>query len=335
MICDRAAVDHAVSVLSAVCALAGPADFIDDSRRHLRRQGVVVAVRNHDTATLFDWLISVMSFQGIADRVAEQYIEDHGTVAFGDITAALAHGGSCEKLTAFDGFVDCGFKKGAGTCNRPVSFPTCPLPRHPLRNGRLNQTAYGLYLFLRDVAEGDFVGWVDRQVGRGRRADLRSADLEDCRRRLVDPLTAVFGVSDKVATMAMSTLLLGAGGRRRRWNVVGASMIVVDTLVHNFLHRTGVLDRLEARHGYGAGCYAPGGCADVIRLVSAYIDASTFNRAFPVDFPRFVQLAIWRYCAERELDVCNGNRIADSEPCGNRVCQLHARCDHVALHKAR
>jgi hypothetical protein len=34
----------------------------------------------------------------------------------------------------------------------PADLPMCPLTRHPLRNGRLNQTAYGLFPFICDVA---------------------------------------------------------------------------------------------------------------------------------------------------------------------------------------
>ena len=30
--------------------------------------------------------------------------------------------------------------------------------------GRLNQTAYGLFLFIRDLAGGDLVAWIDRQL---------------------------------------------------------------------------------------------------------------------------------------------------------------------------
>jgi hypothetical protein len=37
----------------------------------------------------------------------------------------------------------------------PDHFPACPLPTHDLRNGRLNQAAYSLFLFMRDVANGD------------------------------------------------------------------------------------------------------------------------------------------------------------------------------------
>jgi hypothetical protein len=34
------------------------------------------------------------------------------------------------------------------------------------------------------------------------------------------------------------------------WIEVGGSMIAIDTLVHNFLHRTGILHRFNANHLY-------------------------------------------------------------------------------------
>jgi hypothetical protein len=39
-----------------------------------------------------------------------------------------------------------------------------PAANHHLRNGRLNQLAYSLFLFVRDVADGDLVGWIDNQL---------------------------------------------------------------------------------------------------------------------------------------------------------------------------
>ena len=38
--------------------------------------------------------------------------------------------------------------------------------------------------------------------------------------------------------MALSSILLAAPKDRSRWQEAGASMVAVDTLVHNFLHRT-------------------------------------------------------------------------------------------------
>jgi hypothetical protein len=150
----------------------------------------------------------------------------------------------------------------------------------------------------------------------------------------LDPLKEVYGVSDKILMMALSVLFLGAPGRRRRWREVGGSMIAVDTLVHNFLHRTGILARFRADHPYGVACYRPGGCADIIETVAQQIDARQFNRRFPATFPRFVQHAIWRYCSQQGLDICNGNQIDDRKRCDNKQCTLYSNCDRKRLHEA-
>jgi hypothetical protein len=210
-------------------------------------------------------------------------------------------------------------------------MPGCPLPKLPLRNGRLNQGAYSLYLFIRDVADGDLVGWIDRTLADA--DDPTAPDrLARLRRSLVEPLRNIHGVSDKVLTMTLSSLLLGAGEGRPRWTEVGGAMIAIDTLIHNFLVRTGILRRLHADHPYGPGCYRPGGCADIIEEIAGRIDASRFNPEFPPTFPRFVQHAVWRYCAQNGLDVCNGNRVDDRVGCKNVYCRIYAVCDRLPVH---
>ena len=131
--------------------------------------------------------------------------------------------------------------------------------------------------------------------------------------------------------MALSAILIGAAELRPKWREVGVQLIAVDTLVHNFLARTGILRRFTASHPYGPGCYRPGGCADIIRLVASEIDARQFNRTFPTVFPRFVQLAIWRYCSQQGLDICNGNRVDDRHRCQNRHCRLYRLCYRLRL----
>jgi hypothetical protein len=202
------------------------------------------------------------------------------------------------------------------------------LPKHQLRNGRLNQTAYSLFLFIRDIADDDLVAWIDRQLAE---PDNRTDPDRITRmiESLVGPLRQIHGVSDKVLMMTLSSLLLASN--KMIWSEVGASMIAVDTLVHNFLHRTGILDRLGATHPYGAACYRANGCADIIQTVSTTIDARPFNRTFPQVFPRFVQHAIWRYCAQSHLNICNGNCIDDRQACQNRYCHLYPQCDHKPL----
>ena len=111
-------------------------------------------------------------------------------------------------------------------------------------------------------------------------------------------------------------------------------MIAIDTLVHNFLHRTGILRDLRADHAYGAGCYAPAGCAAIIERIAGQIDARRFNPAYPANFPRFVQHAIWQFCAESGLNRCNGRRIDDRARCEQTDCPAFASCARVPLKPA-
>jgi len=123
------------------------------------------------------------------------------------------------------------------------------------------------------------------------------------RQAIISPLRNVYGVSDKVLAMTLADLLLSAGQQRPQWAEVGATMVAVDSLVHNFLHRTGILRRSGVEHAYGERCYRPGGCADILARLAADIDARQFNPSFPKSFPRFVQSAVWRYCAQGGLDL--------------------------------
>jgi hypothetical protein len=308
--------DYAVDMIYAVCRLAGAPSFVNDLQAEFQQHGIAEAVDHHDTATLFDWLAAALSFQGISDRIAHDYMARHGRPTWNDIAANLTSAPPCPKLMSYWNFYDCRYHKGSGTCAEPEHLPDCPLPTHRLRNGRLNQTAYSLFLFIRDVAAGDLVGWIDAQLAE---ADEPNAPdrLARLRRALLSPLGEVYGVSDKVLSMTLSSLLLGAGRARERCAEVGGSMIAIDTLVHNFLHRTGILDRLNAGHRYGPICYEWTGCVGVLEAISQCTDARTFNPEFPTFFPRFVQHAVWRYCAQLGLNVCNGNRIDDRGSCAN------------------
>ena len=158
---------YAVQMVHATCCLAGSASYLADIRDDLRDRGIIRAVRDHDTPALFDWLIEALSFQGISDAVAAGYIAEHGSVRWSEIAEALSRNPSCPKLGGYWRFYDCRYHKGSDTCSEPGHIDACPLPRHPLRNGRLNQMAYSLFLFMRDVADDDFVGWIDSAIGCG------------------------------------------------------------------------------------------------------------------------------------------------------------------------
>jgi hypothetical protein len=331
---NDAALTHARRLILLVCHLAGTAAFIDEAGLGPEGKDLRKAIRSRNTAILFDHLVAALSYQGISDEVAKNFMDRHGLASWQVIESALRKRPSCPKLTSYWHFYDCRYNKSRFTCAEPNHLADCPLPRSWLRNGRLNQTAYSLYLFIRDIADGDLVGWIDKrmdaaasQPGPDRLARMRAA--------LIEPLREVYGVSDKVLTMALSQVLLGAPRSRRCWREVGGSMIAVDTLVHNFLHRTGILQRSEAEHPYGPACYRPNGCAEIIEIVAGEIDASQFDRRFPTTFPRFVQYAIWRYCSQQGLDICNGNQIDDRKSCENVQCALYPACDRITLNKRK
>jgi hypothetical protein len=328
-----AAIDHAVRLIHAICGLAGSATWIDDIRADLRADKVQAAIRHRDTAVVFDWLMSALSYQGIADAVAYEYMERHGRATWRDIDQKLGQGVSCPKLKSYWHFHGCRYNKTGRTCAEPEHIGGCPLPGHDLRNGHLNQAAYSLFLFIRDLADGDLIGWIEAQL-QAANSPAGPDRLPAMAAALIEPLREIYGVSDKVLAMALSSLLLGAPEKMGLWIEVGGSMIAIDTLVHNFLHRTGILARFNANHLYGAACYRPGGCADIIQAVAERIDARQFNLCFPQTFPRFVQHAIWQYCSQSGLDICNGNRIDDVRRCDNMDCRVRLMCDRVALRKA-
>jgi hypothetical protein len=322
---DRCALDHAVRLIHRVCCLAGSADFVDEIRADNRT--VRAAIERRDTPALFDWFMAAVSYQGVSDRVASGYMDQHGRASWHAIEAAFGNELSCPKLSRYWNFHGCGYHKTSRTCSEPEHIKDCPLPTNDLRNGRLNQTAYSLYLFIRDIAGDDLVRWIREQLASA--AD--TTDVSEVRNTLLDPLRNVYGVSDKVLSMALSTLLVAAPRTMGHWAEVGYGMIAIDTLVHNFLLRTGILHRFNADHLYGAACYRDGGCVDIVQIVAEQIDARQFNPRFPKTFPRFVQHAIWRYCAENGLDVCNGNRINDDMRCDNVYCRVREICDRVPL----
>lgn len=320
---------RAESLIRTVCAVAGSMSFLDEIDDEVRNAGLDRAVALADTPPIFDWLVTTFSFQGISDRVARDYINKHGAASWSAIEAGERNAHSCPKLRSYWHFEGCRYDKTSFTCAEPDHIDACPLPRPHLRNGRLNAMAYSLFYFVRDLADGDLVGWIDRQLESAKgatRAELESARQE----AVIGPLRNVYGVSDKILMMTLSTLLIGAREQRPIWYETGKAMLAVDTLVHAFLVRSGILQDCGIPHTYGA-CYGPGGCAEIIRTVAERIDARTLNPVFPKRFPRFVQNSIWRLCSESGLNLCNGNRIDDRRACQIGYCHLYRRCSRTPL----
>ena len=148
---------------------------------------------------------------------------------------------------------------------------------------------------------------------------------------LVTPLTEIPGTGPKIWSMLLADLLLAGDPARERWVAAGAAMIAVDTLVHAWLHRTGTLRRHGSEHPYGPRCLLPGGCVDVIEQIAQTLDARAFNPTFPAYFPRFVQVAIWQFCAEGGRNICNGRQIDDRYGCRKPFCPAGPNCARLPL----
>jgi hypothetical protein len=311
-------------------AAAGSPSFIQDIRKQDEPGSLGAAIENLDTPALYGHLIRAISFQGISDRAASAYIEQHGSATWIEIAYRLSPNPSCPKLRSYWHYSGCGYSKSKATCACPEHIARCPVPKLRLRSGRLNQAAFSLFLFMRDVMDGDLVNWIDGQLDSVWRVSSRRR-LGAMREALLGPLRNVYATGDKTLSMGLADLLLAAQDGRTHWHELGGSMIAVDSLVHAFLHRAGILRRFGAQHSYGAECYEPNGCAEIIERVARRIDAREFNQNFPRFFPRFVQHAIWRFCAQDGLNICNGVRIKDRARCQNIYCRLYPACDRVPI----
>jgi hypothetical protein len=320
--CRSAAMQRAISLIQRVCDMTAPRNYLVETREHLVDAGIVEAVANHDTRALYRWLMETISYQGIANRIASDYLDRHGRVQWADIESGLRSPDRCPKPATYWTFHGCGYRKSACTCAVPPRLPHCIVPALSMRNGRLAQSAAALYLFLRDVCGGDFISWID---------DHLSGSDEPNAALIIDALRHIHGVSDKVLSLALVLLLLGGRPGDALWQAAGVQLIVIDTLVHNWLHRSGILNDLDARHTYGPKCYAPNGCADIIRQAALPIDARRYGSDNPPAFPRLIQYAIWRFCAAEAFDICNGNRIDDRKPCSGAGCPIMRYCGRVAL----
>ena len=109
-------------------------------------------------------ILGLFQYQGVSDAAAGSFSETHGTATWSDLSSVLSQPCGCAKLSSYWAFSDCGFRKTAWTCAEPDLIDTCPLPIHPFRNGRLSQNAYSLFLFIRDICDGDLVAWIDARL---------------------------------------------------------------------------------------------------------------------------------------------------------------------------
>jgi hypothetical protein len=120
---NHAALDHATRLILRVCRLVGPTSVLDDARGS---DEVASAIRDRNTAVLFDWLAAALSYQGISDQVASDYMDRHGLATWQAIERDLGRAPTCPKLRGYWHFHGCQYNKSRYTCAEPDHLPGCP-----------------------------------------------------------------------------------------------------------------------------------------------------------------------------------------------------------------
>ena len=63
--------------------------FLQDVRIEVVRDGIDRAVARRDTPAVFDWLLTMFSYQGVSDQVARTYMNEHGRATWSTLSAAF------------------------------------------------------------------------------------------------------------------------------------------------------------------------------------------------------------------------------------------------------
>lgn len=271
---------------------------------------------HHKSIKLYQYLVEAFLLSGGGDQSNQGYYAKQKHKPTFNRVKQATKAAECPKLATFESLKGCGYRKGTKNCNEPAFLSTCPLPRFDMKRGALNHMAFSLYFFLRDVCRGDFYAFTNQHFRQSHSAGGSISTLLD---GFIGKISTIANVGPKLAHMALSCLFLTAypGWDYRQ---VGAHMIAVDTLVHNFLHRTGILDSYQLDHAYGPWCHTSNGCLGVIQDLANRIDCREFNPTLPANFPRFIQYHIWAYCGQSGENICNGIKCKPGKP--NSACVL-------------
>ena len=305
---------------------------ISSGTSELRKELWKTSNNNQKSRYIYKFLMQCFSFQGISDRAAITYREEHGDISFFQINNKILkyyeQPRKCSKLKDFSSYTGCGYEKSKGTCNNPRFFKNCPVPTHDLRNGKLNQMAYSLYFFIRDTCEGNLIEFINSIIHRNLTKNYTYREIVTARNELLGEFTKIFNIGNKVASMALSDLLL-SDLRKPRWNKVGRSMVAVDRLVHKFLYRTGILKQNNAIHDYGKKCDII--CTEIVIKIAEKINATKINKNYPSFYPRFIQHSIFHFCATDGLNFCNEKSVGNLKECAQTNCFYYKKCDRNKL----
>jgi hypothetical protein len=315
------AFNHSVEIVKQII-IAHQKLFVDVYLRDSPEIGAILQQMihgkpQHKPIQLYQYLVESFLLSGGGDQSNRgYYAKQTHKPTYNRVKRAL-EAAQCPKLATFETFKGCSYRKTSTKCSDPAFLSSCPLPTFDMKRGNLNQMAFSLFFFLRDVCRRDFYTFAKQHFGEGQPA---APTVNDLINGFIGKVISIANVGPKLAHMALAWLFLTAypGWDYRH---VGERMIAVDSLVHNFLHRTGILDSYLLDHPYGPRCHSQTGCLGVIQDLANRIDCREFNPALPAHFPRFIQYHIWAYCAKNGENICNLNKCKAGKP--NPACVLH------------
>lgn len=159
----------------------------------------------HKSIKLYRYLLGSFIFAGGGDQANySYYAKQRVKPTFNRIKRALQTV-RCPKLVNFEGFTGCGYQKTEPHCREPAFLNSCPLPTFDMKRGSLNQMAFSLYFFLRDVARGNFYAHTRQHFGEGR---LTDEEVNTLLLSFIGKVTKIANVGPKLAYMALSGLFL-------------------------------------------------------------------------------------------------------------------------------
>ena len=287
----------------------------DDGLREVITQ-IVTGKPGRRMAKLYKCLVESFIMVGGSDQSNQGYYDRQKVKpTYYGIQKAIRNA-ACPKLASFEAYQDCGYRKMAKTCNNPDLIASCPVPHLDMKRGGLTQMAFSLFFFLRDVCRGDFYRFVKDQFGDG---NLPEGELTDRIQGFIDQLSRIHNVGPKLVDMVFSHIFFT---QAPGWDyqAIGVRMVAIDTLVHNFMAKTGTLDSYGQPHKYGPKCHSQAGCVGVIEEIAKDLDCRKYHPSYPAYFPRLIQVYIWAYCAMNGENICNGNKCKVGKP--NMACTL-------------
>ncbi len=122
---------------------------------------------HHKSIKLYQYFLESFLLSGGGDQSNQNYYNNQKyKPTFNRVKRAL-QAAQCPKLTSFEAFKGCGYRKTTNNCTEPAFRGSCPLPRFDMKRGALNQMAFSLYFFRRDVCRRDFYTFVTHHFGGG------------------------------------------------------------------------------------------------------------------------------------------------------------------------